>query len=117
SPHDDFGSYSALVPLGDGRLLAISDRGFRLEFSPPGAPPSAPFIGAVYRKPAARKASRDAEAATIDPATRTIWIGWEGRNAISRHDRGFSAARTVKPEAMRDWSTNSGPESLVRLAD
>ena len=117
SPHQDFGSYSALVPLGDGRLLAFSDRAFMLRFSPPGSPASRPFIGPIHRARSMLKKNRDAEAATIDPATGTIWIGWEFRNAISRNDPEFSGAKMVEPSAMRDWGDNSGPEAMTRLAD
>lgn len=117
STHEDFGSYSALVPLGQGRLLAFSDRGFMLRFSPPGSPSSRPFIGPIHRARSMLKKIRDAEAATIDPATGSIWIGWEFRNAISRHDPEFSGSKMVEPAAMRDWGDNSGPEAIARLAD
>ncbi|MCB2061067.1 MAG: esterase-like activity of phytase family protein [Novosphingobium sp.] len=117
SSHEDFGSYSALVPLGDGRLLAFSDRGFMLRFSPPGSPASQPFTGPIRRGTSMLKKNRDAEAATIDPTTGTIWIGWEYRNAISRLDRTLSGFRTIEPPAMHDWGDNSGPEAIVRLAD
>ena len=117
SAHEDFGSYSALVAPGKGRLLAFSDRGFMLGFSPPGSPASPPLIRPIHASTSMLKKNRDAEAATIDPASGTIWIGWEYRNAISRHDSAFSDAVTVEPAAMRDWGANSGPEAMTRLAD
>jgi hypothetical protein len=117
SPNDRFGGYSALAALGGGRLLAISDRGERLEFSPPGAPPSPVRLGPIRSRAVAVREGYDAESATFDPATRVLWIGWEGSNAISRHHLDFGESPVVRPPAMRDWPNNSGPEALVRLAD
>ncbi|WP_163365749.1 esterase-like activity of phytase family protein, partial [Enterobacter asburiae] len=53
-----------------------------------------------------------------DPATGQIWVGFERYNAIWRYDDGLTRAeRSVEPAAMRDWSENGGPESMVRLRD
>lgn len=117
SPHTAFGSYSALAPLPDGRLLAVSDRGYWLRFSPPGAGEAAPRFGAVIAGNSRVKVSRDIEAAAVDPASGTIWLGWEGRNAITRHAPDWSTVAWVRPRAMRRWSVNSGPEAMVRLHD
>ena len=50
SPNRFFGSYSALVSLGDGTLLAASDSGWRLRFTPPGNTGPGPLLpGGVKR--------------------------------------------------------------------
>lgn len=120
SPHHGFGGYSALVALPDGQLLAFSDRGYLLGFSPPEAPseaPVVPWIGPIRPDVGERKEMFDAEAATFDPATGQVWIAWEYTNSISRHGLDFGAWEFVRPRAMRDWGANSGPEAMARLPD
>lgn len=117
SPHAYFGSYSALVPLPDGRLLAVSDRGFWMRFFPPGGPRVSPRFGLVLGGDRGAKMSRDVEAAAIDAASGRVWLGWEGRNAISRHTLDTGRVAWARPRAMRGWSSNSGPESMARLRD
>jgi hypothetical protein len=117
SPYGAFGGYSALVPLPDGRLMAISDSARRLTFSPPGVPPLPPRTGDVIARSTRSKFDSDVEAAARDPVTGTIWTAREYINAISRHDPGFRRAVTRRPAAIRDWSENSGPEAMARLAD
>ncbi len=118
SPNSGFGSYSALLPLVDGRFLAGSDRGARLEFSAPGAvAPAPPEFGRVGGDEGRPKELVDLEAITRDPATGRIWTAWESSNSIVRMEADFSRKTKVEPGAMRDWPSNSGPESLVRLAD
>ncbi|MEJ5977169.1 esterase-like activity of phytase family protein [Novosphingobium sp. PS1R-30] len=117
SPYSGFGGYSALVPLPGERLMAISDSGRVLTFSPPGAPQLAPERGTVLPEARRRKFDVDVEAATRDPATGTIWLAREYLNAISRHDPQFHTMVNQQPPAMRQWGDNSGPEALTRLAD
>lgn len=117
SPNSDFGGYSALVRLADGQLLAISDRGYTLRFSPPGAAPGPVRIGDIVGNGQMLKAGRDAEAASYDPASGRIWIAWENRNAITRLGPGLREEAKLRPRAMRGWGTNTGPEAMVRLAD
>lgn len=117
SPYSGFGGYSALVPLPGQRLMAISDSGRILTFSPPGAPQSAPERGTMLPEARRRKFDVDVEAATRDPATGTIWLAREYLNAISRHDPQFRTMVNLQPAAMRDWGDNSGPEAMARLAD
>lgn len=115
--HYEFEGFSALVPLGQSRLRALSDKGFMFAFSPPGAPPSEPLFRSIHRSLDYLKKYRDAESATVDPATGTVWIGWEFSNAISRHDPAFTHSQTVEPGAMRGWGKNIGPEAMTRLVD
>ena len=95
----------------------MSDNGVMLAFSPPGSPPIPPVFRSIHDHESLLKKYRDAESATIDPATGTVWIGWEHSNAITRHEPDFSGSKLIKPEPMRGWGTNSGPEAMVRLAD
>jgi hypothetical protein len=117
SPCQGFGGYSALVPLGDGRLLAIGDNGGLLWFAPPGRKPAAPKFAVFTTGPDGWKRDRDAESATRDPATGTLWVGWEWSHTISRHAGSLWEPVKVRPRAMRDWGVNSGAEAMVRLAD
>ena len=117
SPHAWFGSFSALGSLGDGTLLAVSDRGYVLRFAPPGAPPSHPWLERILRDNSVEKRNNDAEALTVHPPSGTFWIAWEDSNAISRHATGLTQEAYVRPQAMQDWGGNVGPETLVRLAN
>jgi hypothetical protein len=117
SANRHFGGYSALAALPDGSLLAVSDRGRRLRFTPPGRPGHEPrfdYLGAV--RPGA-KASVDSEGVTYDPASGRLWVAYENRNMIVRYDARFRREAAARPAAMRDWPSNAGPETIVRLAD
>jgi hypothetical protein len=64
------------------------------------------------------KRDRDSESMAIDPQTGQIWIGFENSNAIWRYAPGFAGYEArVRPQAMRKWPANGGPESMARLAD
>jgi hypothetical protein len=117
SSYSRFGSYSALVPMPGGYLLAFSDAGNWLSFRPPPAASPDPDGGDAVGDAQYSKFNRDIEAATRDPATGTIWTAREGMNAISRHDRQFRPVETIRPAALKDWGENSGPEAMVRLSD
>lgn len=117
SPNRHFHSYSALVMLDDGQLLAGSDRGRMLRFAPPGATPQPPRLGLFAGRREENKASVDLEALTRDPATGRLWGAYEGTNEIVRYDAALRASGRVRPEAMRHWSVNAGPEAMVRLRD
>lgn len=120
SRHSLFGSYSGLVALGSGALLAASDRGMAMRFAFSGGTPggfalspySADGNGAM-----ADKHTVDIEALTRDPATGRIWAAFEGRNAIERREADMTGPQGVRPAAMAGWSGNSGPEAMTRLAD
>ncbi len=117
SANQHFGGYSALAALPDGNLLAVSDRGRRLRFTPPSRPGTAvsfDYLGAA--RPVA-KTSVDSEALAFDPASGRLWVAYENRNMIVRYDARFRREAAVRPAAMRDWPPNSGPEAIVRLAD
>ncbi|WP_162528462.1 esterase-like activity of phytase family protein [Novosphingobium sp. BW1] len=112
------GGYSALVPVGDGQLLAISDGGMWLHLD---MRTGAPFrhaydkVGLATRSN--EKQDRDVESAFRDPRSGAIWLGMEGVNAIVRTDAQLHEEQRVQPAAMRDWAVNSGPEAMTRLLD
>ncbi|WP_226638197.1 esterase-like activity of phytase family protein [Novosphingobium profundi] len=112
------GGYSALVPIGDDQLLAISDGGMWLHLS---MRAGAPFLHAYGKVGLAtrsnEKEDRDVESAFRDPRSGTIWLGMEGVNAIVRTDTQLREEKRVQPATMRDWDVNSGPEAMTRLRD
>lgn len=112
-----FGSFSAMVSPGPGRLLAVSDAGRMAAFAMPGAPPQPVELGPFAGRRVESKYDVDIEGMTRDPATGRIWVSYEGSNSIERFAADFSGAKRVAPLAMRDWPGNTGPETLVRLAD
>jgi len=117
SPNHHFDSYSALVSLGDGTLLAASDRGRRLRFTPPGNAGPGPQFDYFATPTTGQKRLFDIEALTRDAATGRIWAAYEGTNLISRLSPALSQEGVTQPVAMRGWRSNSGPEAMVRLAD
>ncbi|MGB3739996.1 MAG: esterase-like activity of phytase family protein [Pontixanthobacter sp.] len=119
SANSGFGSYSALVSIGSKRFLAGSDRGRLLEFDRPdmGAPPRDPVLRMFPGSGNRDKSAVDLESLTRAPATGTIWAGFEGRNTIQRIAGDYTNRKSVFPNAMADWASNSGAESLVRLAN
>lgn len=117
STGDDFGSYSALVSLGNGGLLAVSDRGRYLRFADPSSSDPQPRMGRFLETDENDKRKVDCESLTRDAETGQLWAGYEQSNAIVRADPQGRNPRAVHPAAMRDWPSNGGPEAMVRLAD
>ena len=116
SQHDDFGSFSALILRENQQFLALSDMGHALDFPAPDGPPGATHLRQIQPVRSYMKADYDAEAAARDTVTGQIWISWETTNSISRHAADLRREKSVAPPEM-DWGINSGPESLVRMAD
>lgn len=115
-----FGGFSSMRIQGDDFTL-LSDGGTFVRFRMGGdwVPHDVQF-GDLPDGPGSGwlKSERDSESMTSDPATGRIWVGFEQDNAIWRYDAGLDRAeRSAHPAAMRDWSNNGGPESLVRLQD
>lgn len=116
SPNSIFGSYSALLIEPDDRFLAASDAGQLLRFPKPGVEGKIrieTFAGRTER----RKKFIDIESLTRDPETGIIWVGFEGMNAIERFNPALTESTRAEPAQMAQWSSNSGPESMVRLED
>ncbi len=116
-----FGGYSALLDRGGGRFLAGSDRGhhvaFRLEEGAGQSVETDMFDALDGAAENGTPRSYDLESLTADPATGRIWAGFENSNAVQLFDADLRQIRERRPDAMRDWSANSGPEAMVRLAD
>ncbi|MCB2051478.1 MAG: esterase-like activity of phytase family protein [Novosphingobium sp.] len=112
----DFGGYSALAMLGNGRFLALSDRGRQLRFDDPSAGPMRAVMARFAASERQDKFDTDAEAMTRDSVSGTLWAAYEYGNAILRV-AADGTSRKVSPRAMADWPENSGPEAMVRLAD
>lgn len=120
SPDPAFGGFSALHVDGD-RFLLLSDGGGVVRF----------VMGDDWRVRDAsfadltdgprtgwEKRDRDSEALAVDPVTGTHWVAFENANAIWRYDATFEKVTgAVRPEAMRRWPRNGGPEAMVRLRD
>lgn len=117
SPNLHFGGYSGLLALRDGRLLAASDRGRYLRFAPPGDPAQPPEFGPIGGEVELTKYMVDVEALAGDRARDRVWAAYEGSNSIVRYGSALAAGESAAPPAMRGWSSNSGPETLARLAD
>ena len=112
------GGYSALVPVDDDQLLAISDGGMWLHLD---MRTGAPFRHAYGRLGLAarskEKEDRDVESAFRDSRSGAIWLGMEGVNAIVRMNAALEEENRVRSASMRAWGVNSGPEALTRLED
>ncbi|WP_324261926.1 esterase-like activity of phytase family protein [Altererythrobacter sp. H2] len=117
SPNSHFHGYSGLVALPDGTLLAVSDRGRWLRFTPPGRNGPDPQFGVIGGEAISDKRQVDAEAATIDLPTGRLWIAYEGANSVDRHDLSLRDPERILPEGMQSWLGNRGPEAMARLAD
>ena len=116
--HGWFGGFSALVADGEGGLIAGSDRGFLLDLdlsedTPRAVPGSFRFVGDSSR---GRKEVVDLESLARDPASGTLWGGFENFNVVTRFAPDGTRTTTA-PRAMRRWSPNSGAETMERLAD
>lgn len=119
-PDPFFGGYSALLPLGQGRMRAYSDRGDSLAFTVPGHGSRAPELVMVSPYPSLERRFQDIESVAPDPVTGRYWLGYEQFHAIRRYEAGEGPRDTgdlVRPSAMRDWSNNGGAEAMVRLSD
>ena len=115
-----FGGYSALAVRGR-RFTLLSDDANILRFTMArdrtihdvrfGQLPTGPDTGWNKRE-------RDSESMTIDPATGTVWVGFEQFNQIWRYAPGLARAEAgVAPAAMARWRSNGGIEAMARLAD
>ncbi|WP_128891387.1 esterase-like activity of phytase family protein [Erythrobacter sp. HKB08] len=116
TPNSHFGSYSALVALDDGSLLAASDAGRYLRFDPSDAA-IAPRFGRTGGDSTTRKGLVDVEAMTRDPDSDTIWLAYEGTNTIERRTSALELEAQVRPERMQAFGANSGAEAMTRLPD
>lgn len=113
-----FGGISALG-LTRGGFVALSDSGTVMWMSGPARHPASLRLLPLPTGPgdSQRKADRDSEAFTRDPAGR-IWVAYERHNSVWRYAPDFRVAQANRaPPEMRRWRPNSGAEAMVRLAD
>ncbi|WP_439468530.1 esterase-like activity of phytase family protein [Blastomonas fulva] len=121
SENSEFGGFSALHAMGDGRLLALSDAailaGFTIRDS---AVTHDSFIAPLPVRKGERstKVDQDSESMAHDPVSGRFWIGFEQRHRIRRYSPAFARAEaTGRPKAMIGWPKNGGAEALLRRAD
>lgn len=118
SNDERFGGISALH-VEAGRVLAVSDAGWRSSFPLPrreGSVRAAVAMMEAGPGPADEKENRDAESLVVHG--RTLWIGYEQANSVWRYDRrDFAVSGSATPRAMARWNANHGAEAMVRLAD
>lgn len=104
-----------------GAFIALSDSALTFRFSFDGRQQtSALAIGRLAGIFSRDNPSpdRDTESMTWDPASGSIWIGFESSNAIRRYSPGLAIKeKWVAPAAMKTWPVNQGAEVLARLAD
>lgn len=117
SRHFYFGGYSALVPLGGGRILAVSDIGAFLRFSLPGTARGLESLEPMFDEEIRLKTDHDAESAARGPRTGDVWVASEGANGIYRFDPNLKLQASAYPPVMHQWDMNLGPESMLRLPD
>lgn len=114
------GGYSAIQVAGD-RITLVSDGGVVLSFGWTGGAALRDVRYSALRDGPGRgwaKWERDSESLARDPATGTMWVGYEGSNAIWRYTPDLSRATGhVRPAFMRRWPSNGGAESLARMPD
>lgn len=115
----DFGSYSALGRLADGRLLAVSDKNGALMFDVPGSHyPQRAYIRPLWGVDTrVVRLESDCEALALDPATGDIWTAYEGNEAYWVFSPDFKKRRRVAAPILGEWPGNSGPEAMTRLED
>lgn len=109
--------FSALRWRKDDHLFLLSDSASYVRLPVPGthgAPKRARVLPAIQ---ANGQHVTDTESLAHDPVSGRSWIGMESANAIVRYSADMQKERVVRPVAMRRWGSNSGPESMVRLAD
>ncbi|MGB7407618.1 MAG: esterase-like activity of phytase family protein [Pontixanthobacter sp.] len=111
--------YSALIMRDNHSFLAGSDRGALTMFRRPeaGRHTQAAQFTIFPNRQGAQKFAADLEALTHDAETGRIWAAFERVNTIERVDATFRNHKISKPAAMKSWTRNSGPESMVRLDD
>ena len=112
------GGISAMHVEG-GQVLALSDAGSLFRFPVPRRAGALPLhISRVARGPGSgrRKGDRDGESMAV--AGGSVWVAWEGRNAVWRYRRSdWSPTAAAAPAAMDRWPSMRGPEAMARLAD
>lgn len=113
-----FGGISALH-VEAGKVLALSDAGWRARFplpAPGGTVRAEIAMLDAGPGPAEEKENRDVESLAVHGGS--VWVGYEQANSVWRYGRSDFAVRGwARPAAMARWNANRGAEAMVRLAD
>lgn len=121
SNNEDFGGFSALAALPDGRFVGVSDAGTLIGFGLANDDRTdRPFIVPLpdSQGPKVTYEDRDSESLAYDPGSGQFWVSYEAKHAIRRFSRSFSRSTgIVRPREMQGWPPNKGAESIIRLAD
>jgi hypothetical protein len=110
-----FGGLSALAVAG-GALIALTDSGVVVRFSPPGAGEKLRI--ALHDLPEGpgsqfRKSGRDSESLLADRNGRGWWVAFENRHALWLFSRDFGRVLAKRPLKVK-WRANRGGEALVQ---
>lgn len=116
STNHHFSGYSALLAMGDGTLLAMTDHRRQMRFTAPDAAHRSVSFDFFARPGAGNERVIDLESVTRDPVSGYLWGAYERTNHIERYDADRTIAQAW-PRAMRSWPDNRGPEAMARLAD
>ncbi len=117
SPHPEFGGFSALLYLGDDQFLAGSDKGYLFRFDLDAKGPAGGSFNRIGPQSARSKTVVDLESLMLNPDTGQFWGGFERSNTIVRYSHDQHEQVRARPQQMRGWSDNSGPEAMTMLAD
>jgi hypothetical protein len=121
SNNEDFGGFSALAALSDGRFVGVSDAGTLIGFGLNSDDRTdRPFIAPLpdSQGPAKNFQDRDSEGVAYDPDSGQFWVSYEAKHAIRRFSSSFARSTgIVRPREMQAWPSNNGAEGIIRLTD
>ncbi len=114
APDRRFGGLSALA-VDRGQLLALTDSGVAVRFSPPRSGKAMRF--ALHDLPSGpgnplRKSNRDSESLLADRDGRGWWVGFETRHSLWLFDRSLTRVLATRWLDV-DWAANRGGEALA----
>ncbi|HUE79828.1 MAG TPA: esterase-like activity of phytase family protein [Sphingomicrobium sp.] len=109
-----FGGVSALA-IDRGRLLALTDSGAVVRFSPPTRSAAPARIGELPDGPGSGdfKRNRDSEALVRDPGGRGWWVAFENHHELWLFDPAFTRALRRIELGGRGWRRNRGIEGAA----
>ena len=114
-----FGGFSSMSVAGT-RFTLLSDLGTIIGFDMPrfGSVERLRFSG-LSDGPGSgwAKQDRDSESMSVDPRDGSVWVGFEGYNALWRYAPGLrQPLERVEPPVMAGWPDNEGPEAMAAVA-
>lgn len=112
-----FGGISAMH-VEAGEVVALSDAGSLFRFPLPGRQNPTLTILPLPEGPGSPKVKGDRDTEAMAVYKKRAWIAFEGRNQVWRYRRSdWTSDARAAPSGMRKWSSNSGAEAMLRLAD